>query len=222
MSLKMKYLTIILSLSLPYFINAQPHEPSKVYEDRGIELLTKASSKINSYNSLIIEFTYELENSSRDLDESASGKIYMKDNSYNMSFGDYEYISDGNTVWICLKDVGEVHISYAEDIDQSMNPIYLLKDFQEHYSAKLIRQEFYDGKNVHLVDAIPDKPQAFFKYRVAITEDDNMVAYIIAYDRHGGNYKISFDEVEKNPEISEDKFNFDESQYSGFDIIDLR
>ncbi len=201
---------------------AQPHERTVYYEEQGEKLIKKASEKIKSYGSLTINFTYIHENTSQEIYETSPGKIYIQGNKYNINSGDYQYISDGETVWVCLKDVGEIHVSYAGDVDQSMNPVYLLEEFQEHYRAKLIRQENVLGNIVNLVDAIPNQPRSFFKYRVAISDSDNMLSYIKAYDRHGGTYKIQLDEVKKNTAIPEEKFVFDKKAYPDKDIIDLR
>ncbi len=218
-----KYIIFILALITSITsLYAQPHERTGYFEEQGEKLIKKAGDKIKSYTSLEIDFTYIQENTSQDIYKTSPGKIYLQGNKYNIAFNDYEYISDGEIVWACLKDVGEIHVSYADDIDQSMNPVQLLEDFQNHYRAKLIRQENILDKVVNLVDAIPNQPRSFFKYRIAIFEEDNMLSYIKAYDRHGGTYKIRFDEVNKNTAIPGEKFVFNEDSYPDMDIIDLR
>ncbi len=213
---------ILITITSTTTLCAQPHERTGYYEEQGEILIKKAGDKIKSYNSLTIDFTYIHENISQEIYETSPGKIFIQGNKYNIKSNDYQYISDGETVWVCLIDAGEIHVSYADDIDQSMNPVHLLEEFQEHYRAKLIRQENVLGNIVNLVDAIPNQPRSFFKYRVAISDSDNMLSYIKAYDRHGGTYKIQFDEVKKNMTIPEEKFVFDENEYPDMDIIDLR
>ncbi len=218
-----KYITTVSLIVICCLLNAQPRETTpRFYEEKGINILEEARDKIKSYNSLIINFTYEETSSQKNNDKSFTGKIYIEGEKYFMTFDEHEYISDGETAWACLKDVGEIHISSVENMDHSMNPIYLLDEFQEHYRAKFIREEIHEGESVYIIDAIPGKPRAIFKYRPVIKADDKMLAYIVAYDRHGGDYTIHFDEFKKNPEISKDKFSFDKKEYPGMDIIDLR
>ncbi len=217
-----KQFVTIMTLCISVCLTAQPQERTIYYEEKGEELIDKASQKIQSYESLVIHFSYITENTSHDQQDAASGVIYLKGDKYNIAIDDHEYISDGNTVWVYMKDVREIHINDAENIEQSMNPVHMLNDFREHYRAKLIRQETVLGKIVNLVDVIPTKPHAFFKYRVAILDSDHMLSYIKAYDRHSGTYKIQLDKIEKNADFPDEKFQFDESQYTDMDIIDLR
>ncbi len=221
-NIQINIIIIILSVFTSIMINAQPYERSDYYKEKGHELIKKAGDKIKSYESLILDFKYIVENKENNIHESSPGKTFLKGDKFNISLDDYQYISDGNTVWTYLKDVGEIHVSYAENLEQSMNPVYLLQDFQEHYEAKLIRQENYAGELVYLVDAIPNQPQSFFKYRTAIIDETYTLSYIKAYDRHGGTYKIRIEEIHKNPTISDEKFIFDKTDYPDMDIIDLR
>ena len=217
-----KQFLILMALCISVCLTAQTQERIIYYEEIGEELIGKASEKIQSYESLVINFSYITEDTSEDQQDAASGVIYLKGDKYNIAIDDHEYISDGTTVWVYMKDVREIHINDAENIEQSMNPVYMLNDFQEHYRAKLIRQETVLDKIVNLVDVIPTKPHAFFKYRVAILDSDHMLSYIKAYDRHGGTYKIKLNEIEKNTDIPDEKFQFDVSEYTDMDIIDLR
>lgn len=216
-----KEIFIIIALIIPVYGISQPQNRTGYYEEQGEELINKASDKIKSFESLIIDFSYIVENAEQGTSATSTGIIHLKGNKYNIALDEHEYISDGETVWVCLKDVKEIHISYAENIEQSMNPVHLLNDFQKHYKAKLIRQDVTDQKFVNLVDVIPNRPHTFFKYRVAILDND-MLSYIEAYDRHGGTYNIRFDNVKKNKTIDSDIFQFDESKFTDMDIIDLR
>lgn len=223
MKMKVKKLIIIIvALIFSVSLYAQPHERQDHYEEQGEKLIGKASDKIKSYSSLIIDFSYISKNTSQDIFDESEGMIYLEGDKYNIAFDEYEYISNGETVWACLKDVKEIHISYAENIEQSMNPVHLLDDFQKHYRAKLIRQETILGELVNLVDVVPNKPHSFYKYRVAIKDSDHMLSFIEAYDRHGGTYKIHINNIETDTPIPDEKFKFDEDAYSDMDIIDLR
>ncbi len=216
-----KEIVILTLLFITPFLYSQAQEGARGYEEKGEELIQKATEQITGYESLIIDFTYIVEDSG-DVLETSQGQTFLEGDKYYISVDAYEYTSDGETVWTCLKEVGEIHVNYTENLEQSLNPVHLLQDFQNHYKSKFIRQEEYTGETVSLIDAIPNEPQAFHKYRVAVKEYDNSLAYIKAYDRHGGTYKISIDEIQKNPTIPAEKFSFDESEYQEMDIIDLR
>ncbi len=221
------FISIVLILIIsPLLSNNQQERHITRYEVKGQEILKKASEKMKTGNDVLrIDFTYIIESDENDLYDTNTGKTFLHKKKYNILMDDYLYISDGHLALTFLKDVGEVHVNYLENVEQSMNPAQLLDDFKSHYRAKLIREENYNSKIVYLVDAIPNEPQAFFKYRVAVDSKNHELVFIKAYDRHGGTYKIQIDEIKRSSEIPEEKFEINIDKYKkdrDIDFIDLR
>lgn len=197
------------------------HEPRA--EQQATEMLTRASEKVKSFTSMEIEFSYEMENSAMGISESMSGRLLAKGDKYRMIVGDNVFISDGETVWNYLDDLYEIHINYVENMEGGLTPTALLENFEDEYRGKYIRQETHKGKTVNIIDLVPNTPQSFFKYRVAIDAADDMIIYTIAYDRHGGTYTYSLDKVRTNHNISDAVFVFNKDEFpSDIDIIDMR
>lgn len=203
-------------------INVFAQDYQTPHEIKGNELVTKAADKIRSYKSLKIEFTYEMENSSMDIHETINGMLFSEGKKYYMEVGDNIFISDGTTIWNYIDDMEEVQISNAEDAEGGLTPTAIIEDFQEHFRATFIRQETHKGKKVDIIDLIPKVSQAFFKYRIALNANDQMIVYSIAYDRHGGTYTYNLDKVESNITIPANKFTFDKTKFPDAFINDLR
>lgn len=211
-------LIVLILVGSPLF--AQEHQTQ--YEIKGTELVNKASEKIRSYSALKIEFTYEMLNNEMDIDESMSGILFSAGDKYHMEVGGNLFISDGESIWNYIDDMEEVQISNAEDVEGEMNPTSILDDFEEHFRATFIRQDAHNGKRVDIIDLVPNTPQSFFKYRLALDARTNMVVYSAAYDRHGGTFTYFIDKIEENPQIPAGLFSFDESKYPGVFVNDLR
>ena len=140
-----------------------------------------------------------------------------------MIVGDNVFISDGETVWNYLDDMYEIHINYVENMEGGLTPTTLLDNFDEEYRGRFVRQESFNGKTVDIIDLIPNTPQSFFKYRVALNASDHMLVYTIAYDRHGGTYTYTLGKTRTNHEIDDKLFVFNRADFpSDIDIIDLR
>jgi outer membrane lipoprotein-sorting protein len=197
------------------------HQPRA--EQMATDLLTKASNKLKSFRTMEVDFTYTMENTSMDIVETMSGKVYSKGDKYRMTLGDNIFISDGETVWNYIDDMYEIQINYVENMEGGLTPTALLDNFGDEYDGRYVRQETYNGKTVDIIDVIPDTPQSFFKYRIALNASDQMLVFTTAYDRHGGTYTYTLDNTRFNHEISDSLFEFNRSDFPlDADVIDLR
>jgi outer membrane lipoprotein-sorting protein len=213
------FLSLII-ITLPLFSQT---EQDRIYEQKAVELLKKTSEKIKNYKTMEIDFSYTMENSQFNITETMNGKLLSKGDKYHMIVGDNIFISDGVTVWNYIDDLDEIHINYVENTEGGLTPTALLADFEKEYKGKFIKQETHKGKTVNIIDLVPNKPQSFFKFRLALDNADDMLVYTIAYDRHGGTYTYNLDRVRINQNISDDKFKFNKADFpADAEIVDLR
>ena len=197
-------------------------QQTRVYEEKGTELLRAASEKLKSFNTLRIEFTYQMENDRQGVQERMDGILFSQGDKFRMKMDDNQFISDGKTVWMYLDEIDEVHINSVENSDMNITPTALLNEFDKQYKSTFIKQEQHQGKLVDIVDLVPLASQAFFKYRLALDARTNMMVYATAYDRQGGTYTYTLTKIETNLSIPAATFSFSAADFPGVDIIDLR
>lgn len=220
----MKFTSIILVflISNTFLLHAQTAQETPA-ERKAIDLLGKASQKIKAYSTMEVEFSYVMENSEMGIEERMSGTIYSSGDKYRMILGDNIFISDGVTVWNYIDDMYEIHINTVENAEGGLTPTALLENFETEYRGKFIRQESHNGRMVDLIDLVPNTPQAFFKYRVAIDASDQSLVYTIAYDRHGGTYTYNIDDLTANTQIPASHFTFNREDFpENADVVDFR
>ncbi len=192
-------------------------------EQKAGELLKKASDKIKAFNTMEVDFNYIMENPHADIKESMSGKIYSKGDKYRMTVGDNIFLSDGETVWNYIDDIYEIHINTIENTEGGLSPTALLSDFENDYKSKFIKQETHNGKLVDIIDLIPVEPQSFFKYRMALDAQDQMLVYTTAYDRHDGTYTYTIEKLVPNKEIPESQFEYSQDDFpKDAEVVDMR
>ena len=218
---------ILIFLSMTIFHAAslfgnQQSQASRAYEEKGAQLMKSASEKLKSLSSLKIDFTYVMENSTIDIHEKMEGSLFSKGDKYRMHVGDNLFISDGETVWSYMEDIDEVHINDVENTEGALTPTSLLEEFDTQFRSTFIRQEQHAGRLVDIIDLVPHNAQVFFKYRIAIDSGTNMMAYAVAYDRHGGTYTYTINSYENNLPIPDSNFSFSAANYPDVEIIDLR
>jgi len=217
-----KQILILAAFIFPIAVNSQTaHEPRA--EQLATELLKKASERLKSFRTMEVDFSYRMENTSMDIEEEMTGKIYSKGDKYRMVLGDNIFISDGETVWNFIDDFYEIHINYVENMEGGLTPTALLDNFETEYRGKFIRQENFQGRTVDIIDLIPVTPQSFFKYRVALDSSDQMIVFTTAYDRHGGTYTYTMENVRTNHSLNDNLFVFNRADFpEDADVIDLR
>ncbi len=227
MTLKSTYNRIVLAsllviTSVAHVYAGNQSQASRVYEEKGEQLMKRASEKIKALSSLKIDFTYVMENTTMNIHESMEGRLLSKGDKYRMNVGDNLFVSDGITVWSYMEEIDEVHISLAENTEGALTPTSLLEEFGTQFRSTFIRQEQHSGKLVDIIDLVPRDTQMFFKYRVALDANSQMMVYAIAYDRHNGTYTYSIKNYESNIPIADSLFSFSPSSYPGVEVIDLR
>jgi outer membrane lipoprotein carrier protein len=192
-------------------------------EQKAADLLKKASAKIKAFTTMEVDFNYLMENTEIGINENMDGKVYSKGDKYYMTVGENVFISDGSTVWNYIDDLLEIHINSVENTEGGLSPTALLTDFETQYDSKYIKQETHDGKLVDIIDLVPNSPQSFFKYRMALDAKDQSLIYTTAYDRHGGTYTYSIKTLKSNQPIPDSKFQYNRSEFpASADVIDMR
>ncbi len=220
--MKILWLAVLFSMISSGMVYSQETPPQRRFEEKGEQLMKEASQRLKAYRSLKIEFTYTMENKSQDFEESMAGVLFAQGDKYYMEVGDNLFVSDGETVWSYLEEMEELHINLAEYTEGGLTPTSVLEEFDQEFRSKFIRQESHEGKKVDIIDLLPNEPQAFFKYRVALDAKTKMLVYTMAYDRHGGTYTYSIDRFQPNIEIPSEKFSFSMEDYQDIEVIDLR
>ncbi len=204
-------------------ISAQNQDDApRMYEEKAEEILEEAGRVLRSYESLYASFIYQMEDGESGYEEEMDAILYTRGDQYHMRIGTNYFISDGEVVWTFMEEVNEVHISLAEDTEGAMTPTSVLDNFREEFRSTWLREESHNNQTVHIIDMMPQQPQAFYKYRVAINTTTHRLEYTQAHDRHGGIYRYNIEALEPNPDIPDGIFSFDPSAYPEIEVVDLR
>ncbi len=192
-------------------------------EQKATELLKKASARIKGFTTIEVDFTYTMENTQMNINETMKGKVFSKGDKYRMTIDDNIFISDGRTVWNYISELDEIHINTVANMEGGLTPTALLANFENEYRGKFIKQENHRGRTVDIVDLVPKTSQSFYKYRLALDARDQNLVYTIAYDRNGGTYTYNIDTFRTNQPIPDSRFVFNRADFPArAEVIDMR
>jgi outer membrane lipoprotein-sorting protein len=79
------------------------------------DLLNEVTSKIKSYNNIVIDFKYTLNNAKENINQDSKGNVTMKGNQYVLNFMGVTKIFDGQKTYTIVPEDEEVTISKVNE-----------------------------------------------------------------------------------------------------------
>lgn len=186
--------------------------------DKARNILDDVSARTKAYKSIKIDFTYKMENPGQNINESFSGTLFSKGDSYKLLFSGQEVISDGKTVWTFLKDAGEVQVNEATKDDDSFTPTNLLSTYSDNFKAKLLKE---DSKQ-YVIELTPVQKKNFNKVKVIIDKAKKNVNSLTIFDKNGSTYTYTVKKFETDAAFKDSMFTFKAEDHPGVDVIDMR
>lgn len=184
-------------------------------------ILDKLSMKMDALTTMKFEFSYTMQNTQDNIHETKTGSIYIKGDKYRLYIEDQVVISDGLTIWTYFKEENEVQINDA-DPDNQNSPNKMLTSYSDNYKAKFIKEITKGGKFVYVLDLTPLAAQSFYKVRLEIDKTRNTIISSTVYDKNGSTYTYLVNNFVENPKIYNSRFSFNEEDYPGVMVNDMR
>ena len=157
---------ILTTLILLSSVGAWAQEDAK-------SLLDKAAKKIKEYKAIEILFDVTMENKEENINESHSGKAFMKGNMYRLNVMGVESYFDGEAIYSYMPDVEEVNIKDTSDEDEEfLNPASIFEIHNTGFKQSIQKKE----GNYTDIDLIPAKDgKSFAQIVIKIIPDNNTI-----------------------------------------------
>jgi len=185
-------------------------------------ILDNLKNKLNSYQTMKIDFTFIIDNKESNSKESKNGTIYIKGEKYKLEIAGQTIFCDGSTTWNYIKESNEVQINTVQPSDDAMIPTKMISSWEKNFKAKYIKESVEGGKTIQVVDLTPLKTKNFFKVRLNINKDKSQLESSIVYAKNGGTNTYKINNFITNTPMNDAIFTFKASDYPGVEINDLR
>lgn len=215
-----KIILLIIALSISLSIFAQN-------DAKAVTILDKVSKQYEAYKGVSILFTFSLENTQEDIEETSKGKAWAKGNKYKLEAMGAETYFDGVSKWLYMIDAEEVNLSAPEKDDKDFfNPSELFNSYQEGYRIRYVKEMFEHNRALHYIDLFPTqelvKSSDFSRIKLKIDKDKNQIYQIIRFGKDGNNYTITLNKMTEEKALSDALFIFDTTRHPDVELIDLR
>lgn len=191
-------------------------------DTKATTILNTSGTKLKSYTTMKIEFTYTMVNEKTKVNESKSGVIQIKGDKYKLEMGGQTVFCDGKTVYTYIKSDNECNINNVSTTEDAMNPLTILNNYSKNFKAKYIKDIVQGGKTYHIVDLTPIKGKNYYKVRLTIDKITSHISSTVVYDKNGTTYTYTITKFTTNLIMADSIFTFVASNYPGVEINDMR
>lgn len=208
-------LTLVVALTAVFSMQAQ--------DAKAKALLDEVAAKVKSYNNIVIDFKYALNNAKENINQDSKGSVVLAGNKYHLNFMGVTKIYDGVKTYTIVPEDEEITISSAQDSDeQAVTPSKMLTFFQKGYTYKWDIVQNVQGRKIQYVKLIPlNKKDARKEILLGIDMVSKHIYNLIEVDKKGTRTTLVVNSFKTNQPLSKYQFTFTESKYPNYYINKL-
>jgi outer membrane lipoprotein carrier protein len=210
----------VLTLGMFFTANAQAPKGMGTSDPEAKKILDAVSAKFKTFKSVQSNFSLKIENASNKVLGNKAGTVYMKGTKYRIKVAGQDIFSDGVNVWTV--DPGAKEITLTK-LDPSNNTITPQKLFTDFYTKDFLYKLNGEVKGVQEVELTPiDKSKLFHKVLVFINKATKSITSTKIFEKAGNRYTYTVSGMTTNTNIADAMFVFNQKNYPGMELVDLR
>ena len=119
------------------------------------DLLDQVTSLVKSYDNIVIDFKYSLNNAKENINQDSKGNVIMKGNQFVLNFMGVTKIFDGKKSYTIVPEDEEVTISTVNEKDNSaITPSKMLTFFNSGYKFSMDILQDIKGRKIQYIKLI--------------------------------------------------------------------
>jgi len=186
-------------------------------------LLDQVTAKVRSYNNIVIDFKYSLNNSRENINQDSKGNVTMKNNQYVLNFMGITKIFDGKKTYTIVPEDEEITISsFNEKDDSAITPSKMLTFFNSGYKYSMDILQDVRGRKIQYIKLIPTNAKDQRKeILLGIDVQTKHIYNLIEVGKKGTKTTLTVNSFKTNQPLSKNQFIFAESKYPNYYINKL-
>lgn len=193
---------------------------AQTQDDQAKKLLNEVSSKVESYDNILIDFKYALENTAENVQQETRGDVSLKGEKYLLNIMGTTRLFDGEKIYTIIPEDEEINIStYDPASDQSITPSKMLTFYNDGYDYKWDITQDIKGRKIQYIKLIPLDPDAEIKsILLGIDKQTKHIYNLIQTQDNGSKITITVKSFKTNQPLPETLFRFNEDRYKDYYI----
>lgn len=208
-----KKISTLLLLLFSMFVFAQDAKKAKA-------LLDEVSTKIKSYDNMMIDFKYALANTKERINQESNGSVIIKGNLFYLDFMGVTKIYDGKLTYNIVPEDEEITISqFEEQDDNAITPNKMLTFFNKGYNFSWDIEQNVKGRKIQYIKLKPISTKDTRKeILLGIDIQTKHIYNLIEVDKKGTRTTLTVNSFKTNQPLSKNQFIFDADKYAAFYI----
>jgi outer membrane lipoprotein-sorting protein len=178
-------------------------------------MLDAVTVKIKSYDNIVIDFKYSLNNLKENINQESKGNVTMKGNKYVLNLMGVTKIFDGKYNYTINPEDEEVAISKVNEKDETaITPSKLLTFFNSGYKFTWDILQNVKGRKIQYIKLVPNNTKDQRKeILLGIDTQTKNIYNLIEVGRNGTKTTLTVNSFKINQPLSKNQFTFDASKY---------
>jgi outer membrane lipoprotein-sorting protein len=187
------------------------------------DLLDQVTAKVRSYNNIVIDFKYSLNNAKENINQDSKGNVTMKGNQFVLNFMGVTKIFDGKKSYTIVPEDEEITISKVNDKDDTaITPSKLLTFFNSGYKYNMDILQDVKGRKIQYIKLVPTNAKDQRKeILLGIDVQTKHIYNLIEMGKKGTKTTLTVNSFKTNQPLSKNQFTFTESKYPNYYINKL-
>ena len=183
-------------------------------------LLNQVTAKIKSYENIIIDFKYTLNNAKENINQDSKGSVIIKGNQYVLNLMGVTKMFDGKNIYAINPEDEEVTISKFNEKDENgITPNKMLTFFNSGYKFAWDIQQDLKGKKIQYVKLIPNNTKDQRKeILLGIDIATKNIYNIIEVGKNKTRTTLFVNSFKTNQTLPKNQFTFDNAKYGKYYI----
>ncbi|SHI58728.1 LolA family protein [Flavobacterium haoranii] len=183
-------------------------------------LLDEVSAKVKTYENIVIDFKYSLNNPKENINQESKGNVTLKGNLYNLNFMGITKIFDGKKIYTIVPEDEEITISkYDESDKDAVTPNKMLTFFDSGYKYSWDILQNIKGRKIQYVKLVPISSKDQRKeILVGVDVQTKHIYNLIETGKNGTRTTLTVNSFKTNQPLSKNHFTFTESKYPNYYI----
>ena len=218
----MKKILSVTVLMMAIFFTASAQVPKGMgnSDPQAKKILDAVSAKFKTFKTVQSNFNLKIENSSNKVMGTKKGTVYMKGTKYRIKVAGQDIFSDGSNVWTVDPAAKEITLT---KLDPSNNTITPQKLFTNFYDKDFLYKLNSDAKGIQEIELTPiDKTKMFHKVIVYINKATQTITATKVFEKAGNRYTYTVSDMNTTAVIPDATFTFNQKNYPGMELVDLR
>ncbi len=209
----MKKLLFILAAIMAFNVQAQNSKPAE-------KLLNEVSTKVRSYDNMVIDFKYALDNSKENVHQETRGDVSIDGDKYVLNLMGTTQMFDGKKIYTIIPEDEEINISnYSEEDTNSITPSKMFTFYEDGYNYDMDIAQNVNGREIQYVKLTPKDTNAEIKnILLGIDKQTKNIYNLIQTQENGTKVTITVKSFKTNQPLAKNLFTFDEDRYSNYYI----